>query len=86
MVEIRVGDIDSKGTNGGTEYIIDVKPTILAFHVRLLDILDDASRDRFQSQAVAYVQSLKGEDLVQAIVAEYDKFVARRKSEIKVVR
>lgn len=86
MVEIRVGDIDSKGTNGGTEYIIDVKPTILAFHVRLLDILDDASRDRFQSQAVAYVQSVKGEDLVQAIVAEYDKFVARRKSEIKVVR
>jgi hypothetical protein len=86
MVEIRVGDIDSKGANGGTEYIIDVKPTILAFHVRLLDILDDASRDRFQAQAVAYVQSVKGEDLVQAIVAEYDKFVARRKSEIKVVR
>lgn len=27
MVEIRVGDIDSKGTNGGTEYINESTPT-----------------------------------------------------------
>jgi hypothetical protein len=86
MVEIRIGDIDSKGTNGGTEYIIDLKPTILAFHVRLLDILDDTSRAQFQARVVEYVEGISSDQLVEAMLDEYDKFVARRKKEIKVVR
>ena len=86
MVEIRIGDIDSKGTNGGTEYIIDLKPTISAVSVRLVEILDDSSRLRVEQLINEYVDGLAGAHLKQAMLASYDEFVAGRKREIKVVR
>jgi hypothetical protein len=86
MVEIRIGDIDSKGTNGGTEYIIDLKPTISAVSVRLVEILDDSNRLRVEQLINEYVDGLAGAQLKQAMLASYDEFVAGRKREIKVVR
>ena len=86
MIEIRIGDIDSKGKNGGTEYIIDLKPTISAVSVRLVEILDDSSRLRVEQLINEYVDGLAGAQLKQAMLASYDEFVAGRKREIKVVR
>lgn len=82
MINIRTGDIDAEGKNGGTQYIIEFMPSI-KFEARILKLLSDEGKEEFMRLVDQNMSLFTPEKIKAMFLAEYDNCVETRKKSLE---